>query len=326
MSLQSIRADIASDFGIDLTNPNELSWLNAKINERAQELLGTTDLVGSLREQLFIFPGTETEVSLPWYVLAIRGIRRPCLDRRDPIQFGDLAPRYQYNSWGAVSPWRMRVRGEVPIARNMDALVPIRASIPAAVDYDIVLTVTAQTQHATRNVEEQTIPAGQTSVTFTAVPFSIKSLFKDRVTDADVTFYTTDDNTLPLAVIPNNRLYSKYLRLQIRDICCSCTFQGCEHYAVEVLYKSEFEPMVHDTDEFLGGRYDTVIKLFYTAYEDKSSDIRAEAKVRAARMIQEIAEDAGRGQTVTMNVKRNQYLTAYDRTTYPYFRGTVYGT
>jgi hypothetical protein len=309
MPLAAIRNKCAADVGIDLSDATQLALLDRKINEAAKELYESDDLVGCLREQIFQIDPADEQITLPWYVYQVRGVRQD--ERRTKIERNDMRPRYSTKDWGPEHRWRWRFKGYTPLAMQPTNYAPFIVSIPVAETVAFNVIITGCTTTASRVADQLTFAVGDISKTATKqfqpgqLPECVESIKKDRWTQQDVTIKDADGNAI--AVIPNSELESRNMLVHVSD------FQGmtvADVFCVEVLYKLRFSPMYLDYDEFFCRGYDDAIyfkflERWWSIREGKAQDaLLAHEKVK--ELVTQIARDSELGTELKVDVGRGR--------------------
>lgn len=320
MSFRNILIDCASEIGLQLTNVDDRAWLVAKINEAAEDLYTSDDLVGCLREQVFSFEVDDQQITVPWYVYKIRGARWSRL--KMPIRLDDMRSRYATQGYSEML-WRgftWRIKEKRPIERDISNAAPLVVSIPIAETSSFNVNITGSTANSIRVTEQILFSPGE--LIHTAVntfisnngSFPIESITKDILTTNDVVL--TDVNGLEIARIPNSELSSSYTVIQITDFDQN-TFvnDGCS--CIEILYKTRFTPFRNDYDEFpCGPIYDKAIFYkFMELYKGKAGDVDMAvlAKAKANEIVGNLARETELGEDIRLDFGYNRFLRAQNR-------------
>lgn len=316
MPLRTILLNAASEIGLTLSNTTDRTWLIQKINEAAEDLYTSDDLVDSLREQVFSLEVDDQQISLPWYVYKIRGARWSQL--KMPIRLDDMRPRYATMGYNEML-WRSftwRIKEKHAIGKDITNSAPFVVSIPMAEMLAFVVTIIGVTSTSTRVVEQVHFAPGDTVRNCINSFLSVKSITKDILITNDIS--VQDINGVELAVIPNNELSSSYTILQIIDFDQSnFTNEGC--MCVEVLYKTKFTPFSNDYDEFpCGPIYDQCIFYkFMEIFSGKKGEFdKATAyKTKCNELVGNIAKETEDSEEVRMDFGKNRFLMAQNRGT-----------
>ncbi len=319
MPLNSILSELAADEGIPLNTSAERAYLIDIINKAAREIYDTTDLRGSLREQVFNIGNDQQLVTLPWYVENIRAVRQ--YDYRFKTIYEPMQVRYQTNEWQQpLISWR-EVRKEAPLQREIANHGPLTVTLTEAATVPFVLTVTGKTPNSTRKTESVVFLAGDTTKTTVNNYEDITALTKNKVIDQDLSVADMDGNTV--AFIPNHELKSRNTIVQVIDRWQ----QEGEDVLVEVLFKLRFTPFVNETDSFpCGDLYDRciywkAISHLYTKQEGEVAQnkvLGAEAKCR--QLIEALTSNDNDGKPHKLDMAANPFFDMFGRTEY-----TVYG-
>lgn len=312
MPLKHIIDKTCGPLGLNPLSSNDRQLLISKINFAASELWEQTDLVGSLREQLFEADMTEHELTLPTYVYQVRGVRTTAYAL--PIKVTDMAPRYyQGEPYQSVLSWR--IKHKAALQRDIDNSAPMTISIPVADTARITFTVRGRTATSQRVTNQVTIEAGETEVDLTESFEEIVGFHKDRVTRSDCFLYDADG--IEMAVIPNVMESSSYSVIQIADRAFDRPADSGNGF-FEVLYKIPFIPFTDDYDEFPAGvEYDSAViwktlSHFYMTKEgEEMKAVGYEGQV--AKLIGDKDRDASRGTVKPMNIYPNRFIRAMRR-------------
>jgi len=258
MSYSNILEDILAYTGKSISTDAEKAKYKRNINKNAFELYRDYDLVGSLREQFFLVDPDEDQITLPWYIWQVRGVRFK--DGRYKIDQLDMRPRYQSNAWEPTMFTEWRKLHRVPLAKTPVSDGPFTISIPIVESEDIIIYITGATATSSRFVETLTIVAGTLSVTSSTTfvagnnNFGIESISKNRTTTQDLII--KDVTGVEIAVLPNSNSHTTYYLYAISSMFGEGNHE-CEVF--EVLYKTAFVPFFNDTDEYPCDAYDDAI-------------------------------------------------------------------
>lgn len=237
------------------------------INSAAKEIYEFTDLPGSLREIVALVPPGNI-IALPYYVGELRAMREYYSFNK--VLFREMAPKYSYQPWKELwSNWRVLAKS--PIQNTItNATIPIVLTIAAPETEDIVVTFEGRTTAASRITEPVTIAAGQVTASATEPFIELYSITKTSTNDNDITVTGYDQNSQPmvLALIPNNRLESRYTIVDVSKLP-SGGEQGTANRYIEVLYKEPLFYMTEDGDTFPAEGFDDAIA--YKALEHEAS-------------------------------------------------------
>jgi hypothetical protein len=320
MPLKTILINCATEIGLQLTNVADKAFLIAKINEAAEDLYTSDDLVDCLREQVFSFEVDDQQITVPWYVYKIRGARWSRL--KLPIRLDDYRPRYATQGYSEML-WRgmtWRIKNKQAIGKDISNAAPLTLSIALPETVAFTVNITGSTANSIRITEQVTFAPGD--ITKTCVNtfisnngyFPIESITKDILTNNDVII--TDTNGEEISRIPNSELSASYTVIQITDFDQS-TFinDGCS--CIELLYKTKFTPFRNDFDEFpCGPIYDQCI--FYKTLEifhGKNGEVEkaALAKLKCDQLIGNLAQETELGENIRLDFGYNRFLRAQNR-------------
>lgn len=283
------------------------TWLLREINKAAKVLWESNDLVFALREQYFTFPTDDSQVTLPWYVGQLRGVRRPHTDGRDPVMVNDMRPRYHYNSWGQGLN-TFRVKQVSPIATLITSPTQLVISVDSAESVPVTVTVVGSTDTSAATSSVATLAAGETSVTMSKVFNDIKSIRKDMLTECDVVI--SDERETVLSVIPNMLYEPRYLLVNVTEAGCFAIVSG-DCFTVEILYKPTFVPFFNDYDTFGTPNYDEEIAMLTHAANisgDKRNELLSEVRQRLVNKM----DEHSRGLNTPMNMAPDPFVRNYE--------------
>jgi hypothetical protein len=308
MSLGYILTEFAKEAGVSINTTADRTLAISKINKAARELYQTEDLVGSLREQVFDIDPSKLQMTLPYYVEQVRGVRN--YDTKARIKSEDMRPRYFYGKdWPqAFLTWRKK--NQIPIARELESEGPLTISIPQAESERFKVYVRGSTSAADAVVETVIFEIGETekttTKTFTQFP-GITLIGKDKIITQNVS--VEDVNGNEIAEIANCELESRYTLIALSDTQTSDT---CDCY--EILYKYRFSPFYNDYDNFPAPDYDDAIvyKAVSQSYS-KSTDPAIQAKVmeyelKCSTILKNRAFDGEGSDEKEIQFGRNGYL------------------
>ena len=138
--LKYIRSQVAADVGLDPDNARDKAFLDDKINQVWKKLYESRDLNHCEREQLFSLDTSILQVSLPWYVVQVRGARDFNTKRKIEVQ--DMKPRYKSDGWAVGPlPWWFRDKGVSPLSRELINESPLTLTIPDVEDEDFSIYI-----------------------------------------------------------------------------------------------------------------------------------------------------------------------------------------
>ena len=325
MSLRKIKADIASEHGIQIKNEAEDIWLIDRINDAACEIYMSEDLPNSLKEQNFTFKDKQEVITLPWHVGEVRGIRRPCYNDQHPITLHDLRPRYHLNSWGDVSPDVWRIVGVKPTLINIESILPLTFKVPNPEPGNVTFTAQGMTAGGQLKQYEVVLAEGQTEVKMTNDIAEFNWITKDTVTINTVSIFS---GTTLIGELVHVLDRTRYVALHVADNCY-LPISGCPcgEVMIDVLYKPLYIPMYRDSDCFQidGYEHNIVLKFgeMYTRDPAESGSYKSKLDNRANNQ----ANDVQQGRVTKVNFGFNQTLQTYRAVTNPYYcdYNSIYG-
>ena len=247
MPLIDLLKDLASDLGVDINSATEKEWLIGKVNCATRDLYNQNDLLGCLREQLFLLGSTDQQISLPYYVFEIRAVRN--YDTRYPVKLLDMSPRYQTEGWADSQDfylWRIK-RQASPVKAAWFSDGPLKFTLSAPASKDFTINIIGQTNQATKTQETLSVLVGQTEVTSAnnyLASVGVEAITKSDVTDEDILVTSLDG--IEISDIPNSEKFPSFTIVQVQDKWQS----KAQTDMVEVLYKTRFTPFVNDYDVF----------------------------------------------------------------------------
>lgn len=318
MSLRNILIDVSSELGLDLSNADELTYHITKVNEAAKELYDSTDLPGSLREQLFQIDDTDTyQVAFPYAVDKIRAIRFYNTAGGN-ITLEDMRPRYHNYRWGTQRNLKYQIKQtNAPLNRNILNAAPLTFSLPQdeVAEANIVITVIGSTPTASRAIDTITILAGQNSATGLKHFEEVASIEKADTCDFDITITDVDD--IELGIIPNHELRPNYTIVKIREDDYSLKFGNSYPLnTIEVLYKHRFIPFINYYDEFICPDCDKLIAWkFIEHYWAKKPGHDKEALLaygKFEKVLKLVLTNDNLGKVMEPNRRRNRMFDAQE--------------
>lgn len=250
MSLKNILLDVSSVLGLNISDPTELAYHIAKINEAADELYRSNDIPGCMREQLFEIDDTETyQIAFPSYVDKIRAIRFYDTNGGQ-ITTEDMRPRYHMHRWGSNGRLRFRIKQQnALLSRGIDNAALFTFTLKKVEATDVVINIVGKTTKAERFQETLTIPAGTLFATTVNSYEEFISIEKTVLNNYNITITDVDDNEM--GIIYNYELRPRYTIVMIReDDFAPVTNNSYPLNIVECLYKTTFVPFVNNYDEY----------------------------------------------------------------------------
>lgn len=303
MSLKNILLDISSEFGLDITDPDEQLIYIEKINEAARELYTSADLPGSILEQIFQLDDTDNyQVSFPFYIDKIRGIRF-YNTYGSPITLEDLRPRYNQKRWDGSNRLRYRIKYTSPLAVDITNASKITFTLPTGrvETEDVVINIVGDTVDSFNFQEKVTISVGQSSATSTGDYEKITNLEKNDYSKYNLTLTDIDNRTL--GIIPSSELSPIYTIVQIREDDLAPYLNGSYPLnLVEVLYKKRFTPFRNLYDEFPCPNCDKIIFWkfveHYLAKQPGMEQRAAMANTKVNILLSELSQDDEKGKHI----------------------------
>lgn len=289
-----------------------------KINKAAKELYDSTDLSGCLREQVFTFDSINKQVTLPWYVGQIRGVRN--YNTTEKVTINDLRPRYYYGK-GYQDSLKWRIKRVIPILRSLDNQSTLKVVIPAVNSETFKVWISGRTDNASAGVETFEFSVSATEI-IGIVPFlDILAISKNRLTDVDLQVYDASDTLI--AEIPNHERESRYTLIQVLDDKRTTSGDSCNCY--EILYKQQLSILKNDQDVFPCEGYDDVIvwkavsHFWQKVITDQGKNNALAAETRLNQILRQKAVNAEDGVEMEVQFAPNRFLTgiASGRIGYP---------
>jgi hypothetical protein len=288
MSLKTIRAELAADLGIPVSNAAQSALLDKKINDAAQEIWNSRDLPRSLVEQLFIVDTSTQCASLPLDLLHLRGARHH--ESRARLDIHDMRPRYKCDGW--KEPWLgWRVKRESPISRDILNSGPLTLTLQKAEAAAVTVVVTGSTHISGRTQEVIVFGAGETEKTTTNSFLSIDSINQPELHDYNVVIEDVDGNEI--ATLLNNEYSTVYTIIQQADH--GLLSPAIDPYYVECLYKPKLYPLKNDHDEFPLRGYDKAIYWKTMELKAKTVDEGVSFAAKCEQVIAQMVKDATQG-------------------------------
>lgn len=289
----------------------------AFINAAGREVWHSSDLPGSMMEQLFVMDRTLNQVSLPWYVDEIRAMRRRGTGMK--VQLQDLRPRYHATPW--KQPYHIfRVKGKSPLIVPLSAASQLTVTLGEAEDEALTVTIMGQTSTSARARQQLTFLPGATTHTTTLqftteAPFGVTDIVKDRRTNTDITITDALGNTVALLPAPSLRASNTIVSLT-DDMSPAAQLDD----TIEVLFKTPYPEMYYDEDTFAGSQQleDAVYWFARSHYSSSMTDEGSSAraileKQNAMSILQAVVENMESNVERTMEVAPNRFASAWQR-------------
>lgn len=311
MSLKSIIDFVAPKVAVNLESTADRALLVQNINEAALEIHRSDDLANCLFEQVFSVDLTEQQITLPYYVEFVRGVRN--YDYKHKINLHTMRPRYQeFQTEYSTLDWR--TKGEVCLAVDMTNASALTFTLAEAETEQFEIVVVGSTTTSQRVREVVTFEVGDIEKTTTNSfqPFPpINTISKSMRTKSDVSVTDASDNEI--AMIANNMDRSMYNLIQVSSD--ETVNNGCTCY--EVLFKHRFIPFYNDEDEFMYPHFDMAIAWqAYANYFANTTDpnklaIAATAQNKASKLMQEATRDVFRNHQMVMERTENRFFAVH---------------
>ena len=290
MSVGRIIQRVGNKMGLNPSDTEQRAVMLRFLNEAAQELYTQSDMVGTMMEECFKVNGDQT-ITLPDHVGQIRAVRET--DTGIPWKLNQMRPRYNVSNWPDM--WRnYRIKGKVALQNTITNEAQVVVTVAAVEIPNVVITITGSTEDAASITEIVTMDA--VSKTTTNNFTNITAALKDRVNGYNVTLSDVDGNSL--TVIPNNKVESSYLCIDVSTLPWSNSDAGQTEHYVEILYKKTLSWLQNDGDEFPAQGYDNVLVnkcLQLWAEEQGKGDEAMAYDNKATRSLARIQEDENRG-------------------------------
>lgn len=234
--------------GIKPTDTAAREQLLAYINRAGREIYDGVDLPNTLREDKFCIDDDHSQITLPWYVDGIRGIK----NHETGVPYMLFDTRVEYGAEEVQQPlytWRF-IRMS-PLVRDIPAAGTLTITLAEAQAESLQVAVSGQTTTAAMAIETVTFAAGEVSRTTTKQfmqesPTGITSITKNKVTTCDVVVTDTASST-EIARIPNRHFAA---RNQIIQIYTADRPMQYGNDCFRILYKLPYTPLWYDNDSF----------------------------------------------------------------------------
>lgn len=258
MALIDIIRDVAPLMGVDASNTNQRDYLIARINKAANEIYSITDIPKCLREQVFCIDTDEKQLTLPYYVYKVRGIRN--YDTTARIKLEDMRPRYFKGPQAAyqnILTWREKP--DIILARELSSAGPLTLKLASAATVAFTVTIVGSTTIADQVSETVSFAIGATSRTttgsFTAFP-GVVNIQKSRLIDQNISIQDLNGNEV--SFIANSEYKPQYTLIQNIDNKFAQT-GGLLSDSFEILYKVKFSNFRNDYDVFPVSNFDDIV-------------------------------------------------------------------
>jgi hypothetical protein len=276
MSLRYILAELAPEVGLKVDNTNQRLYLVNQINKAWKELYESRDLIHCEREQLVSIDATLQQVTLPWYMGEIRGVRDYYNERR--IDLVDMRPRYKSDGWTkSPLPQWWRDKGVSPHKRELLDEGQLTLTIPQAEAAAFSVVVVGRNANAARVSETVTFAAGETEKTTTNTYNEVQSFLNPEPHQYDVSMFDINDNEI--SVLPNICERALYRTINILPHYATYTTP----WMVEILYKHVPMYLWDDYDELICPGYDDAV-VWQTIGNFKAKDKPDQAVLAFAKV------------------------------------------
>jgi len=254
---------VGAEFGFNITDLKQRTYLADKINEAAREIYRRQDIPFSLKE-CFVRVTNDYEMSLPPFIGELRAIRSGCQDWcTDKWQLHTMFPKYNKQEW--VNLWKnWRIKGYSPIALEFDNIAPVTVKIDSDdstyTDSDLTITFVGSADNSNNINESVTMTSNQMTLTRTIQEF--KRIYKNKKTDYNITIFDADGNEI--SMIYADEQDARFMIVDVSKYpqnllgCCTCADGS---FIMEVLYKERLADMTLDSDSFPVDGYDDIIVI-----------------------------------------------------------------
>jgi hypothetical protein len=312
--LKDIIRRISVKHGIYPNDAASRSFLVFEINDAAERLYRQCTLVNSMDEVVLNVSTADNLVTLPAFVGKVRSVRHATT--RDKITLLDTPERYHESGRTSTDEITFKMARPRALAASITNATKLTLEFPIALASPVDVTISGSTANSSSVTEVVSI----TQVAETVNTFeTVTSITKSATTDYDLTI--KDANSNELAVVPNTALNSVYNTIMVFEPDTVVPADQ-DYYAVEVLYKKAYTPMVNDNDSFIcGDLYDEAIYWEYakTHYANaKDPDGMKTSTVMVNQLITDIARDNEQGLKKTYDAAPNRYLKIHSLVTNNY--------
>ena len=294
MAFRDILTSLAKDFGVNLSNADDLASLKDDVNRAVRDLHNSRKwpLRYSVRERLVNIGSDNQLVTLPHHVGKVLAIREP--ETFDDIRIKGFEDRYLRQSWNP--PFReFRDLGRAAIKVNLLTYGPLTLTFSEPLDAAVNVAVVGPSESADRVTEIVAFNVGDTTKTTTNNFKDVESIKKTKSTSSNLT--VTDLNDVELSVIPNHKLLVTYPVVQV--------LEPNESYSndrvLEILYKLDWQPFVeldhtyYGIEDYDNGFYQATKALITQRMGDMSAQDYATAKREALDILASVDSEAENG-------------------------------
>lgn len=320
MALKNILNLIASNGGVTLSDPQQLEYTKAQVDQSAKELYEQNDLVGSLREQVYNVNVPQGNlVSLEPYVGNVIAVRYfwPQLN----LKIRSSAPHYTAKFWQVKDFLAWQMKEDRPLHTDISNAGILTFTFKQALTVALNISIIGTSGFASQIIESIACPVGTLVVSSLNTYSEISALSKDTLCNADC--LVTDIDGHEIAKLANHQYKSLYQICQIIDLPNNSlgTSQGfvpaCTY--VEMLWKLRWKPMVNPQDEFICNGYDEAIFWKYMerkALLDSTQSIFTanqadKFKAKADKIIKDIGSNNSQSFEMSLNFGENATLEAF---------------
>ena len=327
MGVAYILDRVGKKVGLNASDANQKAILLDYLNEAAQELYEESDIVGSLAEDEFYIQGDKT-IALPDNVYAIRAIKER--ESRRTWEHEDMRPRYRENNWNTDDAmWR--VKGYSPLKSSLgdnvkDGTENLQLNVfGTSTTADTIYLTVKSTRRNSFTVSKPCAALDITSSGTVALDgarlglasgdnieevISFRRSTPSAATVGNIQLQNSVTTSIIYAEIPNNRLESRYLIVDVSKYPFSSTADQDDSHTLQVLYKKTRYRMQNDDDEFPAPGYDNVIigKCMELVYEEQGKINEAILyDKKASRSLARRQSDLERGQNDRLVFKSHNH-------------------
>lgn len=314
MALIDILRDISGLMGVDITDVSQKALLIQKVNKAANEVYSYTDIPKCLREQVFCIDQEERQLTLPYYVYKVRGIRN--YDNPTRITVNDMRPRYfkgPQATYQNILSWREKE--DMIIGKNLTNASALTITPTAAATAAFTVTVVGSTVGGSRVSETVQFSVDDTSKTtvnaFSPFP-GLVNIQKNILIDQDISI--TDASGNEISFIANSEYRPYYTLLQSLDnnFAIAPLLSDC----YEILYKIRMTPFRNDFDVFPVENFDDIIgwktlsQYYSTLMDDKSKQNALDYETRLAEAMAKRIADAENADEKEIQFAENRFFEA----------------
>jgi tetratricopeptide (TPR) repeat protein len=290
MSLYYVLDQLGKKMGLNPSDSTQRAILLDKVRTAAKELYDTSDMAGSLEEELFKVNGNQT-IAFPAYMGDIRAMREGF--DRTAIKLSQMRPRYNQFNW--EDGWRnWRQKGLHALQTSLRNQSQLTLTVQEVENPPVTVYVSGPIVGA--SMASEAVVMSQTSVQTVNAYLDIAALTKQCTNSWDISINDADGNQI--SYIPCNQIRALFQIMDISDAPWFIPNTNALFGWVEVLYKKALIWLTNDSDEFPAPGYDDVIvyKCLQSYYEDQNNPQAAIAYYqKAMTVLAQIHENANRG-------------------------------